>query len=836
MAGRPKLLTRPPQLGGVLIRERLHGMVGATPIVAIVGPLGSGCTTAAAHIAAATGSTVVWCRLANGYNTAGDVIEMMADTLGAEVVSARRVIEIADQLLDLFELGDVSVVIDDYHLAADGDLDRVIAECTDLIPPGSKVIVASAARPAGLIGLVAPSKRCVIDAADLAFGDDEARDLFALQGGSEHDALRWNEQLGGWAQGVAAGAHAPDSDPSQHVVALLDQLIASDPTGGELVDAVAALGYVTVEVLAGLGIGIDRTGLARVVDGTPLLTDHDGYVRIADAAGDAQRMRLQPERVAELRRVAGSLIAADDPTTAIDLLIEAGEPEQAADVLADHLSEIGVERALNWLYRLPADLRRRFPPVLAAGQATVEVDAALAAAQARVEVATNERSRREALFALGSIEAHRGELAAAAGALEGALRSARGDTDSTHRIGAELATTRWLLGDMLGARTTLSDLPATPANRWLSTQLAVAEGASLPSADAGVEGEAEAYTLATDALVALIGGENAAAGRNSAAAYSAAVEGGGEPFVAASAVRAWSLLVDGAHADALAVAEELERRLGPHHQLARVHGAIIRERVARAAGDAGRHEREQRRLRDLRARGYAAVEQLAQRVLDGDGAVAQVDQPSVMVEVLGEHRVLCEGRVIRRSDWTSKKALEVLTVLAACGEAGGRREQIVEAVWPGREPAKGRTLLRTALSGIRRVLEPDRPPGESARYLTASDDVIVLDGVLDLDLLDGEVTTDPVATFSRLSAGLAATVVGAEWAQQWLPRVERMTLLAAANVPDNAERPQRIEALEALIAAEPWQRGHYDRLAELHRSDGDEPAAADVERRWFADD
>ena len=846
MTGRPKLLTRSPQLGNVLGRTRLVTVVGSTPIVAISGPTGSGCTTAAAQIAAGGGSAVAWCRLAHGYDTAADVVEMVADTVGADITPAKRVIELADQLLGLIELGLIelgrlTVVVDDYDLAADGELDRMIAECADLLPPRSRIIVAGAARPAGLIGLVTPTKRCVLDAADLAFDDDEARDLFRLHGADEHDALRWNHELDGWAQGVVAGAHAPHGDPARHVVGLLDQLIESDPTASDVLDAVASVGHVTVDILTGLGVGVDAISLAGLVDATPLLTDHDGYVRIADAAGQAHRAGMDPSRIADLRRTAGSLLAAEDPTTAIDLLIEAGEAERAADVLADHLSEIGVERALNWLYRLPADLRRRFPPVLAAGQATVEVDAALAAAQARVESAPDERSRREALFALGSVEAHRGELAAAAGALEGALRSARGDTESTYRIGAELASTRWLLGDVLGAQAALRDLPATPANRWLAMQLAAVDGGQLPpTGGTGATGDddaaRDAFTHAADSLAALVRGDRASAERSSAAAYRIAVEGGGEPFVAASAVRAWGLLVDGNPADALIVAEELERRLGPRHQLARVHGAIIRERCARTGGDVGRHEREQRRLRDLRARGYAPIEQLARRAIDGDATSGPVDRVGLEIQVIGDHRVLCDGRTIERSAWKSKKALDVLTVLASYGAAGGRREQIVEAVWPGREPEKGRTLLRTALSEIRRVLEPDRPPGEPSKYLTAEDDVIKLDGVLDLDRLDDLVNRDPAAAFSELTSGLAASVVGTEWAQDWQPRVERLTVLAASNVPENAERPQRIEALEALIAAEPWQRSHYDRLAELHRSGGDEPAAADVERRWFADD
>ncbi|MFK8022475.1 MAG: hypothetical protein AB8G26_00820 [Ilumatobacter sp.] len=836
MGGRPRLLTRPPRIGRLLPRHRLIDAAGASPVVALVAPTGSGCTTAAAQIAAADehahGVAIAWCRLAHAYDTARDVVDMIADSLGAESSTSVRVIDLADRLLDMFEAGPLTVVIDDYHLASDGDIDRVIAECVELMPPTSRFVIATSARPAGLIGLVSAPNACILDATDLAFDADESRSLFEHHGANAADADRWHRQLGGWVQGVASGAHAPTGDPAEHVDTLLAKLNDAGPPATDIVDAVAALPYATAELLTQMNLGVDAGTLVDLVASTPLLTDHDGYIRMADTAAAAHSSHMDPERLARLRIAAGRLLADDDPTTSIDLLIDAGAPDLAADVLADHLSAIGVERALNWLYRLPSELRRRFPPVLAAGQATVDIDAALAAAQARVEIADSPRSRREALFALGSVEAHRGELAAAAGAFESALRSVRDDTVGSAPIAAALASTRWLLDDLLGARSALGGVVPDPATRWLQTQIDVADGVPTPAID--LTDEDDPYTYAAAALTALVRGDTAAGLEHAAESYRRAVDGGGEPFVAAAAVRAWSLLRSDQHDAALQTADELERRLGPRHQLARVHGAIIRERGSRGSGDAGQHERDQRRLRDLRTRGYASIERLSSLVLDTEESPGH--GVALEVCVIGEHRAICDGRTVRRSDWKSKKALEVLTVLASYGSAGGRREQIMEAVWPGRDPEKGRTLLRTALSEIRRVLEPDRPPGEPSRFLTAADDIIVLDGVLDLDRLDDLVSVDPAVAFGELRVGLAPTVVGAEWAQEWSPRVERLVVSAASTLPDNAERLQRIDALEALIAAEPWQRRHYDRLVELHRAGGDSSAADDVERRWFDDD
>lgn len=839
MAGRPKLLTRAPRIDDRLPRPRLIDAVSDRPVVIVSGPVGSGVTTAAAQIAAAASSlaTVAWCRLSPGFNTAADVVGMVADTLGHDLEPARRVIELADQLLELAEASPLAIVVDDHHVAADGDLDRMLAECAGLLPPGSRIIVASSTRPAGLIGLVPPSQRAVLESEDLAFTDEEAVQLFERHDAPATAAHHWNRELGGWAHGVAAGAHAPDGDPASHLAALLTQLGDTDPTGGDLIDALAAASYVTHDLIASLDIAVSPTDLTDLIESSPLLTDHGGYVRLTELAAATHRATMPPDRVGMLRLALARAIADDDPTTAIDLLIDADAPHEAADVLADHLSEIGVERALNWLYRLPADLRRRFPPVLAAGQATVEVDLALADAERRVEQATSERSRREALLALGSVEALRGELAAAASAFEAALRTTNADAASAERISAELAATRWHLGDLVGARAALAGCPPTPANLWLAAQIDIVDE-QRPSPAADVDHDTgDVYSVATNALVVLAGGRaDERAAELATAAYTSAVDDGGDPFVAASVVHAWSLLRLQRADEALTVAEALERRVGPRHHLGRLHGAIIRERCSRTGDDTARRDRDRRRLRDLRVRGYATIEQLAARVLDEAATTTATVETTLEVHVLGEHLVRCDGRRIVRSDWKSKKALEVLTVLAAGGSSGRRREEVIEAVWPGRPPDKGRTLLRTALSEIRRMLEPDRPAGEPSRHLTAGDDVVAVAGELDLDRLERLVDTDPAAAFDELHPGLATSIATAEWAQDWAARVERLTVRAATQMPDNAERPQRIAALEALIGAEPWQRAHYDSLAELCRAGGDEAAAADVERRWFADD
>ena len=61
------------------------------------------------------------------------------------------------------------------------------------------------------------------------------------------------------------------------------------------------------------------------------------------------------------------------------------------------------------------------------------------------------------------------------------------------------------------------------------------------------------------------------------------------------------------------------------------------------------------------------------------------------MSVLGEHSATVDGRTLRRADWTSKKAFEVLTVLAAADGDGIRREQLFQRLFLSRRVIGVRT-------------------------------------------------------------------------------------------------------------------------------------------------
>jgi DNA-binding SARP family transcriptional activator len=178
--------------------------------------------------------------------------------------------------------------------------------------------------------------------------------------------------------------------------------------------------------------------------------------------------------------------------------------------------------------------------------------------------------------------------------------------------------------------------------------------------------------------------------------------------------------------------------------------------------------------------------------------------------------------------------LEVLAYLALRGQRGAQREEIIEAVWPDREPEKGRMLLRAALSEIRRRLEPGRPAGEPSRFLVTSGERIVL-----------VATVDAASATAHAKAGQAAEALAQFRGQlledmpysDWATDDRGVLATLRAELADRTARDEsapvgdRIAALELLIATEPWRADLYDLLFRVHTMFGNDAAAVEVERR-----
>lgn len=116
----------------------------------------------------------------------------------------------------------------------------------------------------------------------------------------------------------------------------------------------------------------------------------------------------------------------------------------------------------------------------------------------------------------------------------------------------------------------------------------------------------------------------------------------------------------------------------------------------------------------------------------------------VRIHVLGQFGVEIGGQAVPASAWPSRKARDVLRLLAARGEQGISRDRLGALVWPDADAVGNR--LSVALSHVRSVLDPGRSRPEST--------VVSDGGILRLDLR--HVSVDVVEFTAAARAALEA--------------------------------------------------------------------------------
>jgi DNA-binding SARP family transcriptional activator len=887
------LLTRPPRLPRAVDRPRLRRLLldGVEPGCLVVAPPGSGKTVAAAQLLQpAEGRAerrTAWCRLATGAANADDLVRLVGAALGV-IVDDPGVgpLERAAVILDAVGDRPVVLVVDDYDLARSDECDAVLAEVLALLAPDCRLVVCSSLRPAGLVGRASIGQLAVVGADDLAFTDGEVAELLVRLGREPAEAAALRAASAGWATAVTFLAEVgggPSHDLDAALEAVLDRAglapHIADPERAEVLALLAAAPAVDPDDVA--ASGLDPRVLGAMAATTALLRPVGDGWGLLEVVREPVRQRLGDDRVRRAAVRLAPALAGRDPLAAAALLLDAGDESGAADLLARHASDLGADAVVPLLYRMRPEVRRQLPPLLSAARATVEMDAALAQAERRVATAGEPAERAEAQVAVGTILLHRGQLAAAGAELEAALRALGHRWDSVTAGGsgppsatapAAAAVARgWLglarlwAGDLDGAAAAVAAVTRSSGlgspwslARWVAAELLLTRHDLAPTSPSGEDLDVVGrlvgdlrdggWPAAADAMaarLALAHGAETAAATQAAAGYQAAAAAGGLDLLVAGPPHAWCLARAGRWDEAAAVADELRRRLGAVDTCARLHADLIAEAQARVAGDVVAAARPAGAIATTRRLGFAPVETVARRWLPpapagpppgvGAGTGGGLD-----VAVLGPVVVMVDGRVVEDRAWRSRKAREVLVVLALAGAAGRSRDEVIEAVWPERDPAKGRSLLRTALADVRRVLEPSRQPGEPSRFVTTRGDRLILDATTDLARAEhgGHGVERLVAAWGLFRGDLAADDPYAEsldearrHADQLRSDVATALASAATATTTRAVDPDVVvDVARFLLQQGPWHGDAVRRLADAREAAGDDATAARIER------
>lgn len=485
--------------------------------------------------------------------------------------------------------------------------------------------------------------------------------------------------------------------------------------------------------------------------------------------GDVDGLRELSARAAAAARRCGSTWASASAQTALALLagVEAdrrtlavhcaGAMESAADAgdlvlaaaiwvtQAAHLVELGMPQQAVGDARIAIRIGVRCNnPFITAhalttrGRANLRLgalDEAAADLETAVEMFQRIGSRFLAwpLCGLGELHTIRGRLARARGAFEEALALA----EPCH--------------DVLGMSVALSGLARVRVADDPDGARALAERAV-----ALQDGLRAAPAMLTRGWVALIAGDARAAADDAAAAAAAARRRRDDPglaeaiMLAALAGRAKSGELLDADAGLLGEAIDIWREAGC------AVDAALATVVADRMGTASPADVEAA-LQTLRDHG---IDIDVLRAAGPMAAVLRPAEPPLTIRTLGSFQVLRDGAHVPGAGWRSRKARDLLKVLVS-KRRPVPREQLIELLWPGSDPAKSANRMSVLLSGVRDMLGPDR--GDDGP-LTTDGNTVGLDRrhvVVDVDRFLAT-SADALTAFRAGDHGATALLIAAE--------------------------------------------------------------------------
>ena len=321
-----------------------------------------------------------------GHDPAEHTAAVLADgVVEPSVVAAAAAADVADAA------GLQVLVLDDFHLAANVQIEAGVALLAELLPPGVRLAIGSRSDPKlPLHRWRLRGELCELRADDLRFRDDEAERLLAGGHGlvvDAEDRARLVSDIEGWAAGLQLAALSLADGPDVHE--LLDRFAGThepllDFLASEVLDRqpgwrrrfLQGAACVGEFCPAALDAVLDRDDSSEVLRG--LRTDNlflvplghwPGWYRFHHLFGQFLRYDLHvtdPAREVELQRRAGAWMRDNrHPSLAIDHLVEAGELEAALEVVdANQIPYFDRGRRATirrWIERFPEEFLAERP-------------------------------------------------------------------------------------------------------------------------------------------------------------------------------------------------------------------------------------------------------------------------------------------------------------------------------------------------------------------------------------------------------------------------------------------------------------------------------------------
>ncbi len=97
--------------------------------------------------------------------------------------------------------------------------------------------------------------------------------------------------------------------------------------------------------------------------------------------------------------------------------------------------------------------------------------------------------------------------------------------------------------------------------------------------------------------------------------------------------------------------------------------------------------------------------------------LARIPDRPLRIHALGELRVQAGERELHPQSWRSTRALRLFQLLLVRRFRWVAKDEIIEALWPGSEPEKGKDSLWQSVFHLRRILEPDLEELRDSHYV-----------------------------------------------------------------------------------------------------------------------
>jgi LuxR family maltose regulon positive regulatory protein len=208
----------PPLRAGRMARAELLGRIDAaqTKLTLLVAPAGYGKTTLLTQWARQRDEPVAWVSLSSDESILPSFVDYLLaaiETVDRDLVESTRrrtaATESADArsvftaLLSELAMNTVAwtLVLDDYHLIANDEIDHWVGQLIDYTPPGCRIVIASRTEPAlRLARLHVRQELTRLDANDLRVTAAEVPELLVRYGieASPSECLALNEHTNGW--------------------------------------------------------------------------------------------------------------------------------------------------------------------------------------------------------------------------------------------------------------------------------------------------------------------------------------------------------------------------------------------------------------------------------------------------------------------------------------------------------------------------------------------------------------------------------------------------------------------------------------------------------------